>query len=35
MGGIIKIDLEKVKCEAVGWMLLAQNRVRWWAVLTR
>jgi hypothetical protein len=33
MGGVIKIDLEAVKCEAVGWMHLAKNRVTWQAVV--
>jgi hypothetical protein len=31
--GIIKMDLEEVKCEAVGWVHVAKNRVRWQAVL--
>jgi len=30
-GSIIKMDLEEVKCEAVGWIHLAQNMVRWQA----
>jgi hypothetical protein len=28
-----KMDLKEVGCEGLDWIELAQNRVRWWAVV--
>ena len=29
----IKMDPQKVECEGMGWISLAQDRDKWWAVV--
>jgi hypothetical protein len=29
----IKVDLQEVACEGMGWIELAQDRNRWWALV--
>ena len=31
----IKMDLQEVGCEDMGWIDLIQGRDRWWALVTR
>ena len=28
-----KLDLQEVRCEAIDWIELAQDRDRWWALV--